>query len=108
MGVRSARLAGPTRNNSGVQWTAFTVPAGQTYLVKRLSAASWGSGSSRLLLGIGGLGEDQVILDRTITFQSSLDLETWWAFEPGDVLRVVSSGQAMTVSFFGAILRGVA
>lgn len=109
MTVRSGRLAGPITVPAGATVVLFTVPGGQTWLVKQLQAVNTGA--------LGGVWYFDVLLggvscafySPTIAALRADDHPTWMALDPGCQLRVsapaAGGGFAMA---YGAKLAGVA
>jgi hypothetical protein len=108
MTVRSDRLSGPTAVPSGASITLFVVPAGQTWLVKRLLAQrQLGAGQLHWDIGAGGGGLE--FHESTTGADPTDDHETWIALDEGAQLGVRADvGSTFQCASFGAKLAGVA
>lgn len=111
MAVRSDRL-GPiiVVPALGTLVEVFVVPAGQTWLVKRVVASNPTAPAKAFQWALEEPGGQVTSLYRpTVGSISADDHETWWALDAGCKLQVGQFGATTcTVQVFGAKLLGVA
>lgn len=109
MVVRSDRLAGPTNIGLLAVQAVFTVPAGETYLVKRVvSYCGAGVGNHRFYWRVFLGGVTQRVYSPLIGPGEADDHDTWWALDPGAQLQFESSTSIGVWSCYGAKLLGAA
>lgn len=109
MAVRSDRLGGAQLTVATIE-DIFTVPAGETWLVKRAVAHNNGLVSVTVRWYFEDPGSDLFGLwGAAVTAGNMDDHETWWALDAGCVLQAYTpAGLDVRVSVFGAKLLGVA
>lgn len=109
MAVRSDRLAGPTVVVGGGLPPLFTVPAGETWLVKRICSQNLSTliaETIRFGVFLGITGNTYRV---TIPAGGVDDHETWQALDAGASFVVdTTGGDGFVVVIFGAKLKGVA
>lgn len=109
MAVRSNRLGGPVNVVGGVNTTMFTVEAGETWIVKRVTLYNAGALPAILTLGVNGNTAGVILALYAVPAGESLDREVWWVLRAGEALRAATvAGSNVTVSCHGAELEGVA
>lgn len=106
MTVRSDQLGDVTPIAAAGAATLFTVPAGETWIVKRLVIFNQGALASKCYANL--LGTGQVLWAPSVAALTADDHDTWWALEPGRVFNVAAGVGAIVVSAFGAKLIGTA
>lgn len=108
MAVRSKRLFGPTTIGV-VSVTLYTAPAGETALVKLLTAVNVALvGSTSLQLRLNGTSGANLIAIANVPNGADQWLEGFVVMQPGDVLRGIASQASIICTGFGAELEGVA
>lgn len=108
MGVRSKRLWGPTTVTTATS-IVYTAPAGETTLVKLITAVNIAAlGSTLLSLRINGTLGGQLVGQKVIPNGQDQWIEGFLVLQPGDILRATASQASLIVSGFGAELEGVA
>lgn len=111
MTVRSDRLGGPTQLVGTATSTFFTVPSGETWLVKWVACAAGANAGTHDLRFFWNAVAGANLLHRAfLQPTTALQLEVWWVFEPGTSLLVNHATALVdtTVAVFGAKLLGVA
>lgn len=89
--------------------TAYTVPAGETALVKWLSVYNSNAGAQLLSIYIDpGSGALRQLL-KVVPGSSTEQVQVWWPLTPGWLIRWTSSlSNALVCGIYGAELEGVA
>lgn len=93
----------------GAYLTLFTVPAGETWLVKRV--VTWAhTAAAGVVAWVVEVPSTAVQASHRVSLAAGLveDRETWWALDAGCKLKVLSTGAPMTCMAHGAKLLGVA
>jgi hypothetical protein len=106
--VRSDRLAGPVLVAAGGTAQLFTVPAGQTWLVKRVTAFNQGAVPTTIFWFVRLGGIDSTFWTPVPASLRADDHETWIALDPACELHVSSTATEITAMVFGSKLVGVA
>lgn len=109
--VRSDRLAGVVSVADGTTATLFTVPAGETWLVKRVCAYHVTSALPTKVFWslVDPANNAAPLYAPPLNSASADDHETWWALDAGCDLTVGPvGGGTVFVSVFGSKLIGVA
>lgn len=108
--VRSDRLSGMTFCGPTANTDLFTVPAGETWLVKRVCLYNASSLVAQKVLVIltNPTGDIGTLYAPTLGIQGADDHDTWWALDPGCTLFVQNQGASGNVlaTTFGAKLLG--
>jgi hypothetical protein len=108
MAVRSDRLAGPVLLAAGSSTTLFTVPAAQTWLVKRVTAFNQGAVPTTVFWFVSLGGIDSSFWTPVPASLRADDHETWLALDPGCELHVSTTTTDISLMVFGSKLIGVA
>lgn len=110
MTVRSDRLVGPLLVAPSNSPTVLTVPAGQTWLVKRMCAqCNAGAGSHRIEWVVRAAGNAMAVYTPNVLAGLADDHDTWIALDPGAELVVVTPLTAsFWISAYGSKLLGAA
>lgn len=108
MTTRSKPLVAPSLVPTAIA-TAYTVPAGETALVKWVSAYNANAGAQLLTLWIDpGSGAVRQLV-QVIPAASTVQVALWWPLKPGWLLRWTASlAGAVACGIYGAELEGVA
>jgi hypothetical protein len=107
--VRSDRLSGPTIKSSAVSPPLFTVPAGETWLVKRVVAENTSALATQWTWDVTVGGVTGALYVAQLAPGDVSDHETWWALDPGAIFGGrTPSIFSVIVSVFGAKLLGFA
>lgn len=94
---------------AGAPVLLFTVPSGQTWLVKRTTVQNTAVIAAAPAFSLRVDGINGALQLQTVAGQSVLDREVWWALDEGCELRFDPVGATgLTVCTFGAKLSGVA
>jgi hypothetical protein len=110
--VRSDRLSGPTNISPGIgSVTLFTVPAGQTWIVKRVVV--WriaGALTDQFQWGVSAGGVASIHHSGSLEAEGTDDHETWWALDAAAWVYVFNKSTTVAMRFttYGAKLLGVA
>lgn len=108
MAVRSKRLWGPLTVTTSTQ-LVYTCPAGETALVKLVTAVNIAAlGSTLLSLRVNGALGGQLVAQRSVANGGDEWVEGFLVLNPGDTLRATASQASLIVSGFGAELEGFA
>lgn len=101
MTVRSTRFSGPGIVSTGTT-DLFTVPTGHVYLVRHVTVVNQSTTvDGTLSLFLNGTGANDRLFRRLIPAGTDLQLDPWWAFHAGDVLKATRVTSDMTVSTYG-------
>lgn len=108
--VRSDQLGDGLVLTTNATGSFFTVPAGETWLVKRMcSYAPVTAGNMYFLLEPTGGPTSFVVHKAVLSFGESEDADTWIACQPGSELVGFNEGVGTATAIcFGAKLLGVA
>lgn len=108
MAVRSKRLFGPTQVSTTIV-ALYTCPAGETALLKCLTAGVGSIGGTQVRLYLNGNGVTNQLAQLGVGNGESIVLtDLFIVLHPGDVLRGSASTGNLTITGFGAELEGVA
>lgn len=108
MGVRSKRLWGPTIVSTG-NVDLYTVPDGETALVKHLGLVNNAAVNNFIALSVNSVASSSRIYTATVAPGAGPgDKDLFIVLQPGDVLKATASFATMVVTGFGAELEGVA
>lgn len=111
MAVRSDCLAGPVLCAALSTTTLFTVPPGDTWLVKRVctvggSLVAVGPEGDYIVSNSNGVGPVHSV---ELVANTVADVEVWWALDAGSVLQLRNNTVGvLSATVFGAKLEGVA
>lgn len=111
MTVRSDRLGGPTQIVGTATSTFFTVPSGETWLVKWIALVAGANAGTHDVRFFKDAVAGASLLHRAFLAPTTAQqLEVWWAMEPGTALLVNHATALVdtTVTVWGAKLLGVA
>lgn len=107
--MRSSRLGGPTVVTGTGTTTIFTVPSGETWLVKWLSAANDAGSGHEIQLYVDSNAIGNQLFRETVPASSCIQREVWWVLVAGESLTAKGgSGQSTTITVHGAELEGIA
>ncbi len=108
MAVRSKRLFGPVEVTTGAI-LLYTVPAGETALLKHLEVGVGGVTGTSISFFIGtATNNHRCHLVNVTNGLWSSERDLFIVLQPGDELRALTSAGTVTASGFGAELEGVA
>lgn len=111
MTVRSAPLGTTTQVAALGTASVFTVPAGQSWIVKRVTSFLEGAPAATIIWRVENPTDLLCPLYRpTVSSNGVDDHETWWVLDEGDTLVVQnqSATASMRCRAFGAKLIGIA
>lgn len=109
MPIRSSALA-KFNSGSGGTFTLFTVPAGQTYIVKEVRLLNWNAAGETFSVyafdpASGSIGS---IYDGTLAAYAHDSVTCWTVLGPGDQLQFVAAVSNQRVWVSGTKLPGFA
>lgn len=109
MAVRSKRLAAVSQA-AGASGVVYTVPSGETTLIKSVSIASAGAGSTGVgvYIRVGGAGTYYPIAVEIVATGTAKFINLWAVLQPTDTISVFTATTASTVYLSGSELEGVA
>jgi hypothetical protein len=110
MGVRSKRLWGPTQLPVATTVTLYTVPSGETALVKWITVANSNAAVQRVELAIQTTAATATGFRMDLAALEVRQLEVWWALPAGEIIRALGTPghAALRISGYGAELEGAA
>lgn len=108
MPVRSKRLAAGTSAPVDVEKTVYTAPANETVLVKDIRVSAEGAVTRGALTAVSSGGQRCTLVDGPITATTARAQLSFVVLQPGDTLRVFSTGQPFFFWISGAELEGQA
>lgn len=109
MGVRSVSLCQGNSSPAGTLFTVYTCPAGRTAIVKdiRLSEAA-GATTRCVVQAVSGAQQVHIVETNLSANAAYRETGAFVVLEPGDELKVFSSGGTFRFRISGAELDGVA
>lgn len=110
MAVRTKQLFAPTAIAAGANALLYTVPSGETTIVKTLTICTESAVQVRARLYIGAVAVGNLVLIKPLGGLGDLasTYAMFMVLQPGQVLRGAAETGAITFAGFGTELEGVA
>ena len=108
MAVRSKRLWGPLAVPP-VLTVVYTVPAGETALVKSLAIHNANAAAQGIAISLNGTAPQDRVTNIPAAGNSGIQINgLFWVFHPGDQIYVSAALGLIYMSAYGSELEGVA
>lgn len=107
--VRSQRIVGPVVVAASAATTVYTVPVGRTLVVRQMVVVNQSStlaGSFHILLNGTSSSNNGLWKGVTLAAGARFTDAGWYAFNPGDFLRVSNGATPVNFFLFGSLLDG--